>query len=109
MVKMIPLSINRRVLTWFCLYPSKDETNQGQKPIYIVFSVFIFLVNVCSLTASTVFFYQFMNIDLEESLYSLFQVMGLFGGICILITSYLFRNQIVTVLNGLDDLYNSRK
>lgn len=102
---MIPLFINRRVLTWFCLHPSKD----GHNPIYIIFSVFIFLANVCSFTASVVFFYQFVNIDFEESLYSLFQVMGLFGGICTIITSYLSRNQIATVLNGLDALYDSSK
>lgn len=77
--KMKPLETNRSVLIWFCLYPFDKNMKLHLKLLYTIFALSIFLMNVCALVSSIVFFFKFLSINLEESFYSLFQITGIFG------------------------------
>lgn len=107
--KMMPLETNRRILILFCLYPFDKNTRPHLKLLYTIFSLSIFLINVCALVSSTVFFFKFLSINLEESFYSLFQITGIFGVICLVINAYFSRNKILEIFNGLTDIYDACK
>lgn len=107
--KMKPLETNQRILILFCLYPFDKNMKLHLKLLYTIFALSIFLMNVCALVSNTVFFFKFLSINLEESFYSLFQISGIFGVICIVINAYFSRNKILEIFNGLTDIYDTCK
>lgn len=72
---MQPLEMNRRVLRWFCLYPANDDADRGMKLFYVMNAVVHIMVSLAGISASAVFFWKWVSIDIELALYAFWQIV----------------------------------
>lgn len=108
-LNMKPLVTCRQMLTWFCAYPVDPSTSLLRKSSYIITTVFVFMANVCSVASSVAFALKFMQIDLKESLYSVFQIAGSSSTTCAMIIAFSFRFNIAALFENLSNIYNKSK
>lgn len=108
-VKLIPLEAYREVMTWLGFYPFENGTSQSKKWICIMFGWGVFFVNAAACVSSVIFFFKYVSIDLEESLYSAIQIFGVGGITCLMISSFLLRKTIFSIFQQLSEFYEIRK
>lgn len=106
---MKPLVMNRRVLTWLCVFPLDEVTTRKGKLTCIVFSFGVSLTIFSGLTGSVVFFLKFMSTDLEESLYSLFQIAAIFSSANAIVVAFVMRHRIPKMFVNLTRIYEKCK
>lgn len=108
-VAMRPLETTRIFLTLLYLHPA-DETKGDEKNLScLAYSGALFVATLSFVVSSTIFFVKFVSVDLEESLYALFQICG-FANTAYLITyAYFSHRRIVAILNELTIIYNTCK
>lgn len=106
---MKPLKTNQQVLTWLGVCRAADTVSIPKKLIYIFAAFFGFSVVFTSLSASVAFFVKFVQIDLEESLYALFQIASFSGLSYIILTAFIMRNKINGIFNRLSHIYDACK
>lgn len=106
---MTPLVTNKRVLVWLNLCSPDDETVEWKR-IGFAFVGFIVLISTLSdMLASVAFMLKYISINLEESLYALFQIFG-FGSITYaIIVTFFQRHKIREIFQGLSEIYNESK
>lgn len=73
---MRPLKMNRRILAWLGAYSLDETAGTCKKFAYALFTFIIFLVSVCALSSSLIFFARNASVNLEDSLYALFQIFA---------------------------------
>lgn len=106
---MKPLAKIRRLLTWFCACPPDENTRKIQKLIYIILSVILVVSILSSGTASVAFFVKFVAIDLGQSLYAVFVLIGNVTEINVISVSLYYRQKIGAVFRHLSEMYKARK
>lgn len=107
--KIRPLAMNRRILAWLGAYSLDETAGTCKKFAYILFTFIIFLVSVCALSSSAIFFGQYVSVSLEDSLYALFQICAYLSmGYVIIITPFL-RQKIKMILKTLTEIHKSSK
>lgn len=106
---MLPLPTNQRVLTWLCIRPMNTDENRWKKLFYIMFSITFVSIDLTALFSSIAFFFINISIDLEESLYALFQISAFSGLTYMCIVAFLLRNEITVFLGTLSQIYDARK
>lgn len=103
---MQPLPTVTRFLTWLCVYPLDDTSNNGAKLACIGFSSFIFGIIFCQLPASVAFAIKFQSIDLELFLYAIYQVIAWSPMVYMFIIALSFRHKITAIIIGLSKIYD---
>lgn len=83
--KMKIFVTNRQMLAWVYMYPIDETATIWQKTANIVFSSCVFLINFCSTFSAGTFIFQFMSVNLEESLYAVLQTYLLINGTVLLL------------------------
>lgn len=73
---MKPLATSQQALSWISAFPPDDATPKWKKVIFKLFPLFITITNLIILIGSMVFALKFMSIDLEATLYAIFQFSG---------------------------------
>lgn len=106
---MFPLPTQRRVLIWLCLYPPDEGTNVYQRNMHYVFASSTFGTMTMCLLGSVKYFYEFISIDLEESLYALYIAAATAGVIYMLIVGFLSKHKMVEIFNELAQIYDTSK
>lgn len=106
---MLPLPTNQRVLTWLCVRPMDADENQWKKLFYIAFTITFLTIDLTGLFSSIAFFLINISIDLEESLYALFQISAFLGLTYMCIVAFLLRYKITAFLGTLSQIYDARK
>lgn len=76
---MKTLTTNRRVLTWLCVSPFDPNISILKKAYFVFMTLFLFVFKVSGVVSSAAFFIINASVDLEGSLYALFQVAGYSG------------------------------
>lgn len=105
---MKPLVTNQQVLTWLCI--CKNETSSRmEKLAHISFSVFVSVFLFWGDLSSLMFFIKFATVDLEESLYALFQVAGLSGMVYLIFVVPFSRHAIAATFDSLSKIYDASK
>lgn len=107
---MKSLKTCRGVLTWLYLCPS-DKLNEsmGEKEMHIIFGSSIFLANFLNVIVSAAFFVKYISTDLEECLYSLFEIVGFLGMVYVILIAFSLRNKIFAIFESLDTIYDKCK
>ena len=106
---MKALIINERLLVWlyFC---SDDKIHSKWKRLArIVFSFTVFFVSTSCFPTSLAYVLKFLHINLEESLFALFQVATSTGCIYFSIHAFLFRHRFARLFKTLSDIYDECK
>lgn len=104
-MKMNPLVMNRRVLTWLCVLPLDEVTTRKEKLTYIALSIGVILTIFSGLIGSVIFFLKFVSTDLEESLYALFQISALFSTANAIVVTAFTRHRIPAMFVNLMGIY----
>lgn len=106
---MKPLKASHTMLTWFCVFPPENSTSPEKKMLYNIFVVAIFVGNVCTFISSSFFFIEYVSIDLEESLYSLFQIVGSASILYLITVTYFLSRKIRILFEDLSRIYEKCK
>lgn len=106
---MIPLKTNRRVLTWFCVYPPERYASQLKRFLYKCSGLFAFAVLVAGTLGSIAFIIKNISIDLENSLFALMTTVGNVSMVYMVAATYIIRRKIVAIFDSLTKIYNERK
>lgn len=106
---MKPLAILRNVLTWMSVLPTDEHTSKWQRVVLKIIPMLLISGILSSLTSSSVFFWKFVSIDLEVSLYALIQVMGQLNMFNIVVVTLLSRHKIQAMFSNLDNIFNAIK
>lgn len=89
---MKPLLTCQRVFSWIYIDSVDEIQIWWQKLIKIVIKCFLPIIPVCALILVSVSFFKSLSIDIEQSLYSLFQIaaslISLNAGLVIYFTGY---------------------
>lgn len=106
--KMQPLAPSKRALTWFCICFDENSTKR-QRLIHLSFSIFVSVSVSCGTLASVIFTFQNISTNLEDSLYSIFQISGLSDSVYIFIVAPILRHKISAMFQSLSAIYENRK
>lgn len=105
---MFPLVSYQRILTCFCIIP--DETSpKWQKLTHLLIAASMVFAIISALIPSVAFFVKFVSIDLEVSLYALFQLLGLLNVFYVMTAVYLSRRKFTAFFKSLSIIHETRK
>lgn len=107
-LKMRPLSTNRQVLTWLCIYPVDGE-NPGRKPLYLIISAISLITITSVLLSSAVFFFNNYSNDLKVSINAIYQMAAFFGVTYMYVNAIFMRKMFTKFLRTLEKIYEKRK
>ena len=105
-LKMDPLPTTQRMLTWFYLLQDSNST-RCQKFAYITFSLFNLAFVVAHVTASLIFVWKFVAVDLERSLYAIYQFFCWSPLIYMFVAALQSRHEITALIGELTLIYNA--
>lgn len=106
---MEPLVTNRRVLTWFCMFPADANTSQWKMFVYFLITFVTVSCMTVNLIASIVFFFKFASSDVESALFGMFQICGSFSICYMFIAVYPSRHKVIAVFQRLTGIYRESK
>lgn len=107
---MEPMVMNRKVLTWLCMYPFEDGTSCFMKLAYIIYTFITFVVNLSAVFCAGAFIYKYIKSDLERCLYSLLHIVAHSAIVYIQIAACLLQNKIKTdIFDHLSMIYVASK
>lgn len=64
---------------------------------------------MCAVIASAIFFLKFVSVDLNQSLYAMFQIAAYTNVTYIYIAAFLLRHKITAVFDSLTEIYEESK
>lgn len=106
---MKPLTTYKRLLIWFCGCFPDENISKWQKLTHAIFTVTVFMVIIFAISISVAFFYKFVSIDLESSLYTIFQISSMSSVGYLIVFLYISRQRITKVLDDLTKIYDESK
>lgn len=105
---MKPLTTNQRISTLLS-FPIDQSSSSRDTLISIILITSMLISNVIANCMSMLYFLKFKSIDLEKSLYALFQIaaaLHMFGAIIITLLS---RYKLSAIFEHLQEIYDSCK
>lgn len=100
------LATTQQVLTLLCICPIDDSTKKWKKLFYIVFSITVLSILLTQIVASTVFMIKYLSVDLERTLYAVYQIFGWLPIFYSFIIALFLRREISALFIGLSGIYN---
>lgn len=76
---------------------------------HIALGVAAFLLLFSGTVSSVVFFLTFISIDLELSLFALYEIFGILSMMYVFIAAFLSRHKINDIFEGLQQIYRASK
>lgn len=104
-MKLKPLPTTQRVLSWICVETDDESINSSK----ILFSFLIFTANLFGLISSVAFFLKFVSINLEQSLYTMFQISGTISTFYVSFIVFFSRRKISKLFQSLSKIYDDCK
>ena len=106
---MDPMSTNRRVMTWLCAYSAPESTNKWTNVAHIAFTLAVCVVVIEDLVGSAKFVNEYVRIDLEITLYAMFQMTAVIGLLYMIISSIVLRHRFRNIFESLKIIYKASK
>lgn len=104
---MRPLSTPQTIFLLFCVWPA-DEVG-WKKIACVTFTIANILANAVGLLASAAFFWKYVSVNLEVSLYGLFTVFGFAIAMYAAIIAFLSRHKMHNIFVRLSKIYEHSK
>lgn len=109
MMEVKPLPTQRKVLTWLCIYYSDKNESKMQKIIkFSCYATFILSFISC-ITGSLMYYNKFASINLEESLFALYQIVAQSAILYMFLIAFLLKRQITGIFDELSTIYKASK
>lgn len=104
-----PLRSCQRLLSYISVCPPEKDTKKFTKLLFKVSPLIIVITVSMALTASILYFLRFHSINLETSLNSLFQVVGLLGLTYSILVTLFTHQKLLAMFVNLEKLYRACK
>lgn len=102
---MQPLKTNRRILVWLCLCSESETRSKFQKSLSVLLTSIVVASFVVGLISSVTYLWRFLSIDLQGSLFALYQTVGFFDILYAFIVMFISRHKIEAIFNNLEQIY----
>lgn len=106
---MEPLVTTKQMLIWLCVYPSPKTTRKSEKIAHILCAIVVFLGNFFGTVTHVMYLVKLGSIDVKGRVFSFMGIVGFISMVFIMITVFLHRHQIRTILEQLSTIYDTRK
>lgn len=106
---MKPLFSTKKLFIWLCACSATETDSQLNRLIYIIFTLIAIITNMTCMLSSAVYFVNFVFIDLEDSLYALYQFSGILGATSAIIITIAKRQEITNTFKNLEDICKESK
>lgn len=106
---MKPLQTNREVLVWLGTCSPFEVSTQNKRLSQIIFALVNILTNALFVLASGSFFMKFAAIDLEESLYAVFQIFAALPVQNTVIAWFFLKQRVKALFMDLSKIYDECK
>lgn len=85
---------NKQIFTWIRILSPTEETNRYTKIATILICIGCLVFQFVSALASVCFFVKHIQVDLESSLYALFQIAAMSSAFYITIVAFFLRHEM---------------
>lgn len=106
---MKPLLSIQRSMIWACFCRENENEDKWRKRAYILFSCTSIVFSAFAFGVSVAFLVKYLSIDLEESLYAVFQIFAAILMIYTFIVGFFSKNQINVIFKSLAELHSECK
>lgn len=103
-MKLLPTI--KRILTWLCIYRDSEYTQKWEN---IVFSMTVYIGDICGAFSSIAYFLLFMSTNLENALFALMGFVAFYSQIYVIISVMTFRHKVCTIFKQLAKIYSASK
>lgn len=107
--KVKPLATSQEVLVWICALTPEPTTSTAKKVLFKMCPIVLIFGNITGLASSVAFFVKFIKIDLEVSLFALFQIAGQVNMSNAIVVTICLRHRIEAMFRNLTNIYNECK
>lgn len=104
-----PLETTQWMFVWLCVLPYKGPANRWRKLLPRIIISSMILATSCGLTASSAYIMKYITVDLEGSIYALFQICANLPLANAVVVTYFMRLKIITLFKRISDIYNMCK
>lgn len=103
--KMEPLVTNKRFLILFSGYNSKGSMPKWRQRSNAIFTFSVFAAIIYGIIVSAAFFWKYVSINLERSLYAILQISAMGSAAYNIVFVFFSRHRITAVLDDLTEIY----
>lgn len=104
---MRPLETNRRVLIWLCLCFELETLSKFKKSLSILLTSIVMASIIGALISSALYLWKFILIDLQGSVYALYQTAGFFSILYAFVVMFISRQKIHDIFCNLERIYGT--
>lgn len=102
---MQPLQTNRRILVWLWLCSESETRNKFKKLLSISFTFIVVASITFGLISSANYLWRFLSIDLQGSLFALYQSAGFLSILYAFVVMFISRHKIDAIFDDLTQIY----
>lgn len=104
------LELNRKTFILMCIIPNQNEIEGPLKRFANILFSFIVLTLVSTITLSSMAYtVEFASIDLEKTLYAVFQISAYWGQFYMMVVSYRIWPKLAKLFPKLQEIYDESK
>lgn len=104
------LALNRKIFILLWIIPNQNESESPLKRLANILFSFIILTLVSSVTLSSIAYtIKFASIDLENTLYAVFQISAYSGQFYMMVVSFRIWPKLAKLFPKLQEIYDERE
>lgn len=103
---MKALYINQRLLVWIYFCSNDEFHGKWRNLVRIIFSLSVHFISTSCFPSSLPYVFKYLHVDLEESLFALFQIATSTGCIYFSIHAFSFRHRFARLFETLSEIYD---
>lgn len=89
-----------------CILPADENATRRERILHIVSTIAIISIELCAFISSLVFFLKNVSIDLEVSLYAMFQMIAIFGLLYMVVPGLIMQRKMAAMFQTLSKIYD---
>lgn len=97
------------IFTLMCIFPKGETTPLWKQVLILIFGIIIPTSVLWGFAASFVYVLKFANVDLEESVKTVFQIAAYVNVSYMMIIAFLKRDKIINIFNRFQHIYDNSK
>lgn len=102
------LELNQRIFIWLniCPAPVESDWSFSKKCLSVTIASGIMTIECLSLLASSMYIDRYLETDIENCMYAIFQLAALFSVIYMWTVGFFLRNTIAGIFEQFQNIYN---